>query len=370
MEIGIDFIENLANSLANMSLQNIPKFDHILIDTIPSFGGNPAELNSFISRVREIKNRYHDSSNPTCIQNEIIRSAVFSKLYDNAKYAIEIANAREIDDIVRVLISKFSDRRDDISLTFDLHHMRQLPNETVYQFYERFQNLITIYNNYIYLHLTNKEIILDRCNNFQKSALAVFIAHVKQPYSSLLRNRNVSSLEEALRIIEKDDYVSSVRDDSDHFRYNSKRNSKPQSYQKNGSNFALPRNSNTAIPNYKRQHHFQPHFYNPQMSQPNNFQTNNFQPNSFQSNNFQTNQMTQQPLRPNQQNSPFPNQTNNTTKGSDWTPMSGVSTINSANNKQRHNRLYNLENIDLEQDSYSDEPHVDFQTDEQRQNQT
>ncbi|XP_026469975.1 dr1-associated corepressor homolog [Ctenocephalides felis] len=171
-------------------------------------------------------------------------------------------------------------------------------------------------------------------------------------------------------IIEKDDYVSSVRDDSDHFRYNSKRNSNPQSYQKNSSNFALPRNSNTTIPNYKRQHHFQPHFYTPQMSQPNNFQTNNFQPNSFQSNNFQANQMTQQSLRPNQQNSPFPNQTNNTTKGSDWTPMSGVSTINSANNKQRHNRLYNLENIDSEQDSYSDEPHVDFQTDEQRQNQT
>lgn len=266
-----------------MSIQNIPKFDHSVIKTIPRFDGNPKKLYSFITRIREIQAKYCDSNNPTCIQNEVVRKVVLSKLHDKAKVSVEISNAREIKDIISILISRFSDHRDDTSLCFDLYHMRPKENESVYEFYERFQKLIDIFNNYTCLHVTNKEIIHDRCSRFEKSALALFIANVKQPYNSLLRNRNVSSLEEALRIIKQDDSISHSRNDFDHFWHNNKMHVESTNYQKSREGFTFLKHSNSA--NYMKQRHYKPNFCEP-IAQPT---YSNFQPNSYQ-----VNQITQQ----------------------------------------------------------------------------
>lgn len=211
MESGSNFdIENLLENLSKMSVQNFPKFDKKLIHTITRFGGNQSELSSFIIKVRKIKNEYYDRENTTCVQNKIVKNAILAKLYGRAKLVVDTANVREIDDIITVLISKFSDRRDDTSLCFDLFNMRQGNNETVYEFYKRFEKLISIFNNYTYLHITNKDILNDRCDRFQRSALALFTARVKQPYSSLLRHHEVFSLAEAMRIISEYDNINHI----------------------------------------------------------------------------------------------------------------------------------------------------------------
>lgn len=71
------------------------------------------------------KQKYSDGANTTYVHNEIIRSAILTRLHDRAKLAAENANAREIDDVISVLISKFTEQKGDTSICFYLHSKRQ-----------------------------------------------------------------------------------------------------------------------------------------------------------------------------------------------------------------------------------------------------
>ncbi|KAG5875539.1 hypothetical protein JTB14_017746 [Gonioctena quinquepunctata] len=129
-----------------------PTFDVKNLCILPNFDGNPNELYDFIKVASTLPNHYWDPANAGCIQNILSLQGIISKLIGRAKEVVSIYGCDNWDSIKNTLTQNFGDHRDENSLTRDLVNLRQFPNESPIQFYEKCMGLLNTLCNYIDLH--------------------------------------------------------------------------------------------------------------------------------------------------------------------------------------------------------------------------
>lgn len=189
-----------------MARPNLPNFDVKTLCILPYFDGNPKELYDFIKVSVTLLNHYFDTrpDNIGCIQNVLILQGIISKLTGRAKEVISIYGCNDWEQIKETLIQNFGDQRDENSLTRDLVNLRQLPNDTPMQFYERVMGLLNTTNNYVELHNTSEVIKTSKKNFFKQQALTTFLAGLREPIGSVIRAMRPKTLAEAIQYIQEE----------------------------------------------------------------------------------------------------------------------------------------------------------------------
>lgn len=280
-------------------------FDVKTLCILPCFDGNPSELYDFIKVSVTLLNHYFDArpENIGCIQNVLILQGIISKIKGRAKEVISIYGCNSWESIKETLIQNFGDQRDENSLTRDLVNLRQLPNDTPMQFYERVMALLNTANNYVELHNNNAAITASKRSFFRQQALKTFLAGLREPIGSTIRAMRPQSLADAIQYIQEELNIrylqrNHVSTQDTLLRRPIPETSRPQLQQ----NFAPRFHQPNSAPRFY-QPNPAPRFYQPNFAQPrlNHFQNQNqarfpqgpvhIRPHTnFQQNRFPTNQ--------------------------------------------------------------------------------
>lgn len=193
------------NTMA-INQNQLPVLDIKTLSIIPNFNGNPNKLHRFISASESILTHYYDRQNPNNFQNILLINGVLNKLEGRAEEIIAINGANDWDSIKTTLLQNFGDQRDENCLNQDLVNLRQKPNESPFQFYERVIHLLNTICNYIDLHCVAEEQQYKR-TFFTKQALKTFLAGLKEPLGSTIRAMRPASLAQAIQFINEEDNI-------------------------------------------------------------------------------------------------------------------------------------------------------------------
>lgn len=204
--VNITQIENL-----NMAPPTVLDIKNLSV--IPNFNGNPNTLHRFISACESILTEYYDKTNTNSFQNVLLTNSILNKLEGRAEEVIVINGVEKWDDIKKTLLANFSDQRDETCLNQDLVNLRQKPNETPHQFYEKVIHLLTTICNYIKLNYKDNEVELKR-SFFTKQALRTFLAGLREPLGPIIRAMRPDSLTTAIQYITEENNIKYLQTSS------------------------------------------------------------------------------------------------------------------------------------------------------------
>lgn len=352
-------LSSLENSIANLSLDpntsEMAKFDLKILDIVPKFEGESNELSAFLEICQTLIKTYWETTTPNSTQNILLINGIYSKLIGRARSIYCNCISKDWENVKKTLIAHFGDQRNESGLLMDLGNLRQTPNEPSLQFLTRVMNLLNALHNYIDLHETIPEVRHLKKSFYQEHALNILLAGLRDPQGPMIRSMKPKSLAEAQQCIITDNNI----------RYQ-QRHTRPDNFQ----------------PNPIRKT-FKPHNTH-NIQQPNsnhNNNTQNFRPFIPQA----TRQFPNAPInvQPIRQNNPPKYFTNNQVFGPKPnvfkpknnshllpkpTPMSGISTATSNNNRFQYRpqqnfqrpqpmieELFNLEN-DEQPSCYYEDP--------------
>lgn len=242
-----------------------PTFDSKLLEIVPKFDGNPLELSSFLDTANTLFNTYWDPdpSNRNSVQNVTLIYGIYAKLIGKAREVYSICISKEWASVKNALISHFGDQRDENGLLFDLDQMRQHNNEPSLQFYTRIMSNLSALHNYIDTHENNAGIVAVKKEFYNKHALKIFLAGLKDPLGSTIRAMRPDSLATARQFIISENNIRHLQRPQNDFQKN-----KPQQNFYNNQPHHSHNNNNNHQPhnfNNKFQSSFpqQPTYFNP-----------------------------------------------------------------------------------------------------------
>lgn len=168
-----------------------------IIRDIASFDGNPVKLHSFVKCIDNLIPLL-DGARDTPIF-PVWMQAIRSKIIGDADTVLEIyGTSTDWEEIKNTLITHYSDKRDEISLTRDLFKLNQ--NTTVEDFYSRVSHAISLLVNLLNLNEDNADVKLAKNSFYQELGLKVFLAGLKDPLGPIIRAQSPKTLKEALRL--------------------------------------------------------------------------------------------------------------------------------------------------------------------------
>lgn len=303
-------IELLTARLDNLSVDSDTELDNIIettkmefkteyLNCIPTFNGNPTELQRFIQTCESIIHSFYIAAEPNNFRNTFIINSIFNKLQGQARVVVNIQNVQSWEDLKNTLNSHFADQRDEQCLNRDLILLKQNFSETPYQFYDRCLQLLNIICSYIDSHeadLASKNL---KREFYRALTLRTFLAGLRDPLGTIIRGMRPNTLNEALQYITQEENIH-------HFK-NEKFRAQTQPQNSNSQNYKRTNQTN----NFTPRQHFQQPFFNPfsQQASQNSFGQQTFTPrNAFPQNSFQKPSFPSQPIdiRPRQIKHHFP----------------------------------------------------------------
>lgn len=168
-----------------------------ILRDLPSFDGNPVKLHSFI---RAIDNLIPiiDSVRGTNMHIIWIQ-AIRSKIVGDADNVLELYGTNlSWDEIKSNLITHYSDRRDEISLTRDLFGVCQ--TGSVEDFYGKISHIVSLLVNLLNINENNPQVKSAKNLFYQQMGLKVFLSGLKDPLGPIIRAQAPRNMKEALRL--------------------------------------------------------------------------------------------------------------------------------------------------------------------------
>lgn len=305
----------------NQSILSMPneQFKPEYLKCVPTFDGNPNDLNRYLATCDSLIQAFYDTNNPTKFENIYLINCLIGKLEGTAKVVVNIQNVSTWDDLKNTLQRNFADQRDETCLNRDLVMLRQQPNENPNQFYDRVLHLLNLLCSYVDNHEHTSTAKALKRNLYSELALKTFLSGLKEPLGTNIRCMRPLTLAEALQFVNQE-Y------NNQYFQNTSKLPKQPL------QNFNIRPNPRPSFFTHTTNDFFRKNNNFP--SQPINIQPRpNFQPQRFFTN-------SQVFGKPQMQNVFRPNQNKNLPKP---TPMS-VSTRHTTNNFKNNTTMPNTAN--------------------------
>lgn len=200
-----------SNSRATMSAEEVVKSlqtPSTLRDLIP-FDGNPIKLNQFLKAVDGVMPVLEQAKDSPMF--ELWMQSIRSKIIGDADTILELyGTGLDWDEIKSNLISHYSDKRDEISLTRDLFKLSQ--TGTVLNLYENVSHIISLLVNQLVINEKDANVKRAKQKFYQEMGLKVFVAGLKDPLGPIIRAQAPRTLKEALRLCSEEtnyNYVQS-----------------------------------------------------------------------------------------------------------------------------------------------------------------
>lgn len=132
--------------------------------------------------------------------------AIRAKIVGDADNVLELYGTNlEWEEIKGNLITHYSDRRDEVSLTRDLFAIKQ--TGTVEDFYSRISHVVSLLVNLLNINELSAEVRSAKNIFYQDMGLKVFLSGLKD-LGPIIRAQGPSSLKEALRLcLEESNYL-------------------------------------------------------------------------------------------------------------------------------------------------------------------
>lgn len=236
-----------------------PNFDSKLLEIVPKFDGNPLELSSFLDTANTLYNTYWDPNplNKNSVQNITLIYGIYAKLIGKAREVYSICISKEWQCVKNALVAHFGDQRDENGLLFDLDQLRQNNSEPSLQFYTRIMSNLSALHNYVDIHETIANNITVKKEFYNKHALKIFLAGLREPLGSTIRAMRPDSLATARQYIISENNIRHLQKPQNDFQ----KNKPPQKYNNNTSQFYNSYNNNNFQPSSPHQvPHFNPPF--------------------------------------------------------------------------------------------------------------
>lgn len=295
------------------------------LNCVPTFDGNPNDLNRYLATCDSLIRTFYDTSDPSKFENIYLINCLIGKLTGTAKVVINIQNVSNWDDLKSTLQRNFADQRDEACLNRDLVMLRQQLNETPSQYYDKVLHILNLLCSYVDTHEQSDAAKTLKRNLYSDLALKTFLSGLREPLGTNIRCMRPPTLPEAMQMINQEH-------NNQYFQNQTKiQNTKPMKFQNSFSRSNNYPNQNSNSPNYHTPNDFFRRQNNAFPSQPINVQSRP-QPQKFFTN-------SQVFGKPQNQNVFRPGQTKNFQKP---IPMSTTTRFSSNNTRNPYNN--NLQN--------------------------
>lgn len=251
------------------------------IGMIPEFHGEVELLSRFITTCDKLVSKFYNTADSNDFQNEYLMSSILAKIKGDAQNQITNCIITTWDELKTALVTTYSDKRDIFTLTIELTHMKQMPNETAFDFYNRINNNLNLQ----YAYIKNK--VGSTAHNAMQQfshnlGLRVLLRGLREPLGPLIRTRDPKSLGEVLSLlnnefqIETTNFYTKTNNTNFHNNNNSNSHHSNNTNLRNNNKTNSYNNSNNSQRNRSINHNnFQSTFNNrPFFKNHNNFQQN------------------------------------------------------------------------------------------------
>lgn len=168
-----------------------------IIRVLQPFDGNPIKLHSFIKSIDDLMPEIERVRNTPAYTVWLL--AIRSKIIGDADSVLEFSGtSSDWSEIKSNLITHYSDKRDEVTLTKDLFKMTQ-KDKPIEEFYKEIQFCLSLMVNQLNLNESNIDIRNAKNHFFQEMGLKVFLAGLNEPIGQIIRAQCPSSLKDALR---------------------------------------------------------------------------------------------------------------------------------------------------------------------------
>lgn len=261
-------------------MEQIMQVPSTMANIIPEFSGDSRQLPLFIKKCEYIINTFQGGK----AQNEYLFHVLTSRLKGEAANLVgERDNISTWLELKTLLSQHFGDPRTEDCLVLELESMKLNSNESYLDFCHRIQNLRSILISKIIETVEDAHLRQAKQHIYTNSSLNVFLYNLPPYLVRLVRLRNVTTLEDALKVVLEEQNFQTVYESKNN---RNKNNSKPS------GKFVNSNDNSQRSPNPQKQSSTQVQ----NSSSENTYRTNNsFQPrNSYRHTNNTQNQSSQQ----------------------------------------------------------------------------
>lgn len=168
-----------------------------IIRILPPFDGNPIKLHSFIRSIDELMPEIERVRGTPAYTVWLL--AIRSKIIGDADCVLEFyGTGSDWDEIKTNLITHYSDKRDEVTLTKDLFKLTQ-NDKKVEDFFKDIQFALSLMINQLNINEPNVDVRTAKNQFYQDMGLKVFLAGLNEPIGTVIRAQCPTSLKDALR---------------------------------------------------------------------------------------------------------------------------------------------------------------------------
>lgn len=180
-------------TMATASLSEIKEY----LEMVPVFRGEPELLSLFVKESEKIITYFYDTTNENNPRNDFLTSRIRAKIQGDAALFIANCNITDWKTLRSTLITAYSDKRDDATLTIEMVKLDQ-GTDTPFEFFKKVHKILNAQISYANL---NYGLNAGLNNHFHKVALKTLLNGLKDPLGSLMRTKDPQNLESALHLL-------------------------------------------------------------------------------------------------------------------------------------------------------------------------
>ncbi|XP_030763153.1 probable serine/threonine-protein kinase DDB_G0276461 [Sitophilus oryzae] len=172
-----------------------------LLNCVPNFDGNPNDLNRYLATCQSLIDNFYIITEPNNFQNVYLLNCLFGKLSGNAKLVINVSNVSTWKELKETLYRNFADQRDEACLNRDLVMLRQSPNESPNQFYDKILHILNLLCSFVDIHETEQNSKNLKRKLYTDLALKTYLSGLREPLGTTIRCMRPTDLPTALQYV-------------------------------------------------------------------------------------------------------------------------------------------------------------------------
>lgn len=202
--IQLDELREALEEIENAN--NNPTMDLLKLhaECLPKFNGNPDLLEGFLMEINTFYTKYHETAGTTETQKEMVLLLIKTKIIEEAQiYVQSNPQFKTWLQIRQALKDRFGDQTTVEMLQNQLNYMKIQRNESYLEFIERLSQVK--YKIQRKNALNNTAAVVTLLNaQIEKQALTTLLINVKSDLCTIIRCRNVETINDAIPIIQED----------------------------------------------------------------------------------------------------------------------------------------------------------------------